>query len=92
MMMTSDEFIKECKEIVCKYENEHMDTTDHKTLTTDDVYVVWMCFIPGNQKCLLSTTNPDGMYFELMYNNANNCIYYIYFDAYKKWENKKIEM
>ena len=89
MMMTSDQFIKECKEIVCKYENEHMDTTDHKTLTTDDVYVVWMCFILGNQKCLLSTTNPDGMYFELTYNNTENCIY---LDAYKKWENKKIEM
>lgn len=38
-----------------------------------------------NNKALLSTTVPDGMYYEITYNgDKREC----YFDAYKKWENR----
>ena len=83
-LTTSDSFIKCCKELVMKYENDHIDKTDGISINEDNVYVVWSCFILGNQKALLSTTLPDGMYFEITYDKNNNSIY---FDAYKKFEN-----
>lgn len=86
--MTSDTFIKRCKEIVKDYYNNHVDATDPWRITDDridsDVYVVWYCRALGNHKALLSTTVPDGMYYELTYNGEDD---EIYFDAYKKWEN-----
>ena len=41
--MSNAEFIRICKEKVCAYTNEHMDKTDKKKITVDDVYVVWCC-------------------------------------------------
>lgn len=87
-MLTSDEFIKRCKTLVMEYENAHLDPTDNVSISEDDVYVVSSCFILGNQKALLSTTLPDGMYFEITYDRNNDCIY---FDAYKKFHNEKIK-
>lgn len=49
-----------------------------------EVFVVWNAYILGNAKALLSTTLPDGMYYEVTYNKAKN---EIYLDAYKKFEN-----
>lgn len=54
-----------------------------------DVFVVWNAYILGNIKALLSTTIPDGMYYEVTYNKAKN---EIYFDAYKKFENRKVDL
>lgn len=89
-MLTSDEFIKRCKALVIHYENsQYLDPTDNVSISEDNVYVVWSCFILGNQKALLSTTLTDGMYFEITYNNDKDCIY---FDAYKKWDNKEIKL
>lgn len=42
-----------------------------------------------NAKALLSTTVSDGMYYELTYNGDKK---ELYLDAYKKWENKKIDV
>ena len=50
----------------------------------EDVYVVWLCKALGNNKALLSTDVPDGMYYEVTYNGAKN---EAYVDAYKKQEN-----
>ena len=66
--MSNAEFIRICKEKVCAYTNEHMDKTDKKKITVDDVYVVWCCKTLQNHKALLSTTAPDGMYYEFTYN------------------------
>lgn len=87
--MGNTEFIETCKKIVMDYANEHIDVTDDKTLAPGGVYVVWSCFILGNQKALLSTVLSDGMYYEVTYNAAKN---EIYLDAYKKWENQKINI
>lgn len=85
--MGNTEFIKLSKEIVKDYANEHMDKTDNREINEDDVYVVWNAYILGNQKALISTTLSDGMYYEVTYNSAKD---EIYFDAYKKWENRKV--
>lgn len=78
-----------CKEAVAKYTNEHLDKSDNKQITEDDVYIVWECKTLQNNKALLSTTLFDGMYYELTYNGDKK---ELYFDAYKKFENRKIEL
>ena len=60
----------------------------NKEIGLDDVFVVWSCKTLQNNKALLSTTLFDGMYYECTYNGDKN---EMYFDAYKKWENIKIE-
>ena len=41
--MGNEEFLRICKEKVAEYINQHMDKTDQKQITANDVYVVWMC-------------------------------------------------
>lgn len=87
--MDNKKFIDLCKEEVMKYANEHLDKTDKKEITIDNVFVVWSCKTPQNNKALLSTTLFDGMYYECTYNGDKN---ELYFDAYKKWENRCIKL
>ena len=80
---------KTAKEIVLDYANKHIDKTDNVQITLDDVYIVWFCKTLQNWKALLSTTLPDGMYYEVTYNGDKK---EAYLDAYKKFENRKIDM
>ena len=79
---------KTAKEIVLDYANKHIDRTDNVQITLDDVYIVWFCKTLQNWKALLSTTLPDGMYYEVTYNGDKK---EVYLDAYKKFENQKID-
>ena len=85
--MNEKQFSKFCKNQVANYTNEHLDKTDGKIITEDDVYIVWQCKTLQNNKALLSTTLFDGMYYEITYNGDKD---EAYIDAYKKWENYKI--
>lgn len=87
--MDNGKFLDLCKEEVMKYANEHLDKTDKKEITKDDVFVVWSCKTLQNNKALLSTTLFDGIYYEITFNGDKK---EMYFDAYKKWENKCIEV
>lgn len=82
--MTDVEFVKFCKETIRDYVNKHTDKTDNKQITVDDVYIVWSCKSLQNWKALVSTTLPDGMYYEITHNGDKQ---ETYIDAYKKWEN-----
>ena len=82
--MGNDTFLILCKQIVVDYANKHIDKTDNMQIAEDDVYVVWSCKALQNNKALLSTTLPDGMYYEITYNGDKN---EAYVDAYKKFEN-----
>jgi hypothetical protein len=70
------------RDLVGEYVLAHMEKTDPPT--DFDVYVVWFCYILGNWKALLSTTLPDGMYYEVTHNNFGQ---ETYIDAYKKFDN-----
>lgn len=87
--MDSEKFISKCKELVAAYTNNHLDKSDKKEITANDVYVVWNCKTLQNNKALLSTTLFDGMYYECTYNGDKK---ELYFDAYKKWENIKYDV
>lgn len=78
---------KKVTEIVRNYIMEHLDKSDNNP--EFEVYTVWKCKILQNWKYLLSSTLPDGMYYEVTYNGDVN---EFYLDAYKKFENRKITM
>ncbi len=75
-------FIEKARELVYEYTNDNR-------ISVDDVYVVWSCKTLQNNKALLSTLIEDGMYYEITYNGDKN---EIYFDAYKKVLNKKVDL
>lgn len=79
---------KKAKELVLAYVNEHLDKTDHVTIGLDNVFVVWFSKTLQNFKALISTTLPDGMYYELTYNGDKK---EFYLNAYKKFENRCIK-
>ena len=87
--MGSEQFQQIVKKLVVEYVNEHLDKSDAKKITENDVFIVWQCKTLQNNKALASTTLFDGMYYELTYNGDKQ---EIYFDAYKKWENKCIKV
>ena len=70
-------FLDFCKKQVVEYSNSRSE----KAITKEDVYVVWSCKTLQNNKALLGTTLPDGMYYEITYNGDKK---EAYFDAYKK--------
>lgn len=85
--MDNKKFIEKCKEIVKEYAIAHLDKSD--SIPEFEVFVVWNCKTLQNNKALLSTTLFDGMYYELTYNGDKK---ELYFDAYKKFENKCIKI
>lgn len=76
--------LKRAKMLVVDYFNSHADVSDGKVITVDDVFVVWFCKTLQNWKALVSTTVPDGMYYEITHNGDKG---ETYIDAYKKWDN-----
>ena len=85
--MSNEEFIEKSKELVKEYAIEHLDKSDE--IPEFNVYVVWSCKTLQNSKALLSTSLLDGMYYECTMNGDKK---EIYFDAYKKFENKCIKI
>ena len=79
---------EKAKQIVFNYVKNHIDKTDNINFTLDDVYVVWFCKTLQNWKVLISTTLPDGIYYEITYNGNTG---ETYIDVYKKWENYTIK-
>lgn len=75
---------EKAKKIVVDYYNEHVEKTDNKKLTINEVFVVWFSKTLQNWKALVSTTISDGMYYEVTHNGDKK---ETYLDAYKKWEN-----
>ena len=72
--------------IVRKYVEEHLDKSDDTVPFS--LYIVWKTKVLQNWKYLISSTLSDGMYYELTYNGDND---EWYLDAYKKFENRRIE-
>ena len=73
------------KAIVINYIHERLDKSD--PVTEFQVFTVWKAKILQNWKYLISSTLPDGMYYELTYNGDKH---EWYLDAYKKFENQCI--
>jgi len=87
--MSNDKFLELCKKTIVDYFNNGVEITDNMKITEDNVFIVWSCKTLQNNKALVSTNISDGMYYELTYNGDKK---ELYLDAYKKWENKCIEI
>ena len=87
--MQSKDFLKLCEKELIKYFEEHSDKTKKAEISSEDIYIVWCCKSLQNNKALLSTSIPDGMYYEFTFNGDKN---ELYMDIYKKWENKCIKL
>ena len=79
---------EKARQIVRDYFNEHADVTDGVQIGVDDVYVVWFCKTLQNWKALVSTTIPDGKYYEVTHNGDKG---ETYLDVYVKLENQAIK-
>lgn len=83
--MDSYKFMIACKNMIIDYFTKNKDTTDKDIeMKIENVFVVWSCKTLQNNKMLLSTTMPDGLYYEITYNGDKH---EAYVDVYKKWEN-----
>lgn len=82
--MNEQDFVKLCKNTIA-------DTfySTSPLLTVADVYVVWLCKTLQNSKALLSTDEPDGMYYECTYNGDKH---EMYVDAYVKTEQAVVQV
>lgn len=82
-------FPQKAQRLVFEYVKKRLEKTDtHVTFAVDEVYIVWFTKTLLNWKAMLSTTLPDGMYYEVTYNGANK---ETYIDAYKKFENVVVQ-
>lgn len=77
-------FQERAKDLVVNYFNSRKEKTDEFYLSVDKVYVVWFAKTLQNWKALISTTVPDGMYYEVTYNGDTK---EAYIDVYKKFDN-----
>lgn len=71
--------------LVRDFIKDHLDKTD--AVPVYDVYTVWKAKILQNWKYLISSTLPDGKYYEVTFNGDKN---EWYIDAYVKFENKVV--
>lgn len=84
----SEEFLRVAKFQVLQMVKEGFDPTDNIQISIDDVYVVLYAYVLGNQKATLSTTLPDGKYYEVTYNSEKD---EMYIDCYVKLKQNVIK-
>lgn len=83
--MSDESRLDQARRLVFEYVKPRLEKTDtHVTFAQDEVYIVWFCYILGGWKALISTSLPDGMYYEVTHNAAKG---ETYLDAYKKFDN-----
>lgn len=76
------------RKIVMDYYNAAAATVRDPEITLGDIYIVWFCKTLQNWKCLLSTSMPDQMYYEVTYDGDKK---QAYLDTYKKVVNITVQ-
>lgn len=83
-MTNNSAMLNKAKRLVVEHFNSHFDKEHPTIIDMDDVYVVWFCKTLQNWKALVSTTVPDGKYYEVTYNGDKK---ETYLDVYGKQDN-----
>jgi hypothetical protein len=86
--VTKEGFQEKAQRIVFEYAEAHLDKTDARNFSVNDVYVTWFSKTLKSWKALVSTRLLDGMYYEVTYDGDKRRTY---LDAYKKFDNVTIE-
>jgi hypothetical protein len=84
----SEDFLRIAKIQVLQMIKDGLDPTDNVQISMDDVYVVLYAYVLGNQKATISTTLPDGKYYEVTYNSEKD---EMYVDCYVKLKQNVIK-
>lgn len=79
----STDFIATARLAVLDVVRSQLDPTDNVEISIDDVYEVTHGYILGNQKAMISTSLPDGKYYEVTYDKARDLMY---IDCYVKFK------
>ena len=83
----STDFIATARLAVLDVVRSQLDPTDNVEIGIDDVYEVTHGYILGNQKAMISTSLPDGKYYEVTYDKAHDLMY---IDCYVKFNQEQI--
>lgn len=73
---------EEPKDIAIKLVRQQLED---ESKTAESVYVVWFAFVLGHWKALVSTSLPDGRYYEVTHNSNKD---ETYVDTYEKIRNE----
>lgn len=82
----SETYMEKAERVLTEYITSHLDKSD--PLASFEVYIVWFSKTLQNWKCLMASTLPDQMYYELTYNGDKK---QLYIDAYKKFDNVTVD-
>lgn len=86
--MTAETFPGKAQELVYEHVKKRLEPTDaHVNFSLDEVYVVSFSFVLSNWKALVSTTLPNGMYYEV---TRDFKLGVTYITAYKQWEHETV--
>lgn len=77
--------IERAKALVLEYINKHIDHSNPNAKPS--IFVVWESHVLQNYKCMIATTLPVGMCFQLTYDGDADCWY---LDVYRKIDNQEI--
>lgn len=78
------------RKIVFDHVKANLEKTDlHVQFNQEDVYVVTFSFVLGCWKALVSTTLPNGQYYEVTCNKPKS---QVYIDTYVKVDNTAIDV
>lgn len=81
----NDPYMRKARQVVYDYVKGHLEKSeDAVSFLSEDVYIVWFSKTLQNWKALVSTSLPDGMYYEVTHNGDKR---ETYLDAYRKVEN-----
>lgn len=83
----STDFIMTARQAVLDIVRRQLDPTDNVEITIDNVYEVTHSYILGNQKAMISTSLPDGKYYEVTYDTTKQIMY---IDCYVKFNQEQI--
>lgn len=81
--MLSGEFQNKALIQVYHLAKSSLDPSDTVNFAAGDVYLVSFVFVLGNMKAVISTTLPDGMYYEVTYDKVTGNMYVV---SYKRWQ------
>ncbi len=75
------------RELVLDVVRDNLEKTDDTVVELGDIYVVWFAKTLQNWKALVSTTLPDGRYYEVTHDGHRD---QTYIDVYVKIQNKAV--
>lgn len=80
--LNPNDFPNYARRVVYRQIEENLEKTDGPI--NFSVYVVWFTYILGNWKAMVSSSLPDGRYYEVTFNDRTN---EVYVDTYVKIQN-----